>query len=142
MPDFSELEGKTFPSFSYTIDRNKAREFLLAIGDDNPAYFSDAEAVPLPPTFPTVVSFWGGFGITEVMSEIGVEMRQVLHGDQEYKYLNPIRIGDTISGSTRVKSVRARAGMDFIGMETTYTNQHGDEVVIEQATLIIRGDEA
>lgn len=140
MSEFSDLEGRTFPAFTYTIERNKLREFLLAIGDDNPDFLTDGAS--LPPTFPTVVSFWGGFGITEVMEDIGVQMQNVLHADQEYQYLASIKVGDTLTGSTVVKSVRARAGMDFIGLETEYTNQEGTPVLLETSTIIVRGDDA
>lgn len=140
MSEFSDLEGRTFPTFTYTIERNKLREFLLAIGDDNPDFLTDGAS--LPPTFPTVVSFWGGFGITEVMEDIGVQMQNVLHADQEYQYLASIKVGDTLTGSTVVKSVRARAGMDFIGLETEYTNQEGTPVLLETSTIIVRGDDA
>ncbi len=139
MPDFSDLEGKTFPSFTYTIERSKVREFLLAIGDTNPVYLQNEPPAPLPPTFATVISFWGGFGIAEVMQALGVEMQNVLHGDQEYTHLRPIYVGDTVTGTTRISSVKSRGGMDFIGLNTVYINQAGDKTIVEQATVIVRG---
>ena len=94
------VKGKVYEPFRYVVERGKVREFLLAIGDDNPIYQSDDP--PLPPTFATVFMFWGGGGLEDALNQIGVKIWNVLHADQEYEYLHPIHIGDSITGQTRI----------------------------------------
>lgn len=132
--------GKVFPSFDYRVERGKVREFLLAIGDDHPGYRSDDP--PLPPTFPTAFMFWGGFGLKDVLKEFGIEIRNVLHAEQEYEYLAPIHIGDTVTGQMRISDIYVREGrsgrLEFIELLTEYTNQNGDLVLKERGLIIVR----
>jgi hypothetical protein len=130
-------KGKAFPPFHLTIERGKLREFLLAIGDDNPAYADDDP--PVPPTFSTVINFWGGVGLVNVLKGIGVEVWNVLHGEQEFEYLAPIHVGDTITGISRIEDIYVKAGMNFVEIVTEYKNQHGQSVLNDRALIIVRG---
>lgn len=129
-------EGKVFPAFTHTVEHGKLNEFLLAIGDSNPAYRTDDP--PLPPTFATVFAFWGGMKMEGALGVMGIQMQNVLHAEQEYEYLVPIHIGDTITGQMRVSRIYQRAGMDFVELITDYANQHRTPVLKERALIIVR----
>jgi hypothetical protein len=131
------LKGKAFPPFTYTLERGKLREFLLAIGDGSAAYTGDDP--PLPPTFPTVFAFWGGMSMEDLLRDVGVEIRNVLHSEQEYSYLAPIHIGDTVTGQATVANIYQKAGMDFMEIVTEYRNQNEKPVLTDRALLIVRG---
>ncbi|MBN1430091.1 MAG: MaoC family dehydratase N-terminal domain-containing protein [Anaerolineae bacterium] len=131
-------KGKTFPPFTYTIERSKLREFLLAVGEDDPAY--DAGDPPLPPTFPTLFAFWSGSGLEGVLAQVGVEIYNVLHSEQEYEYLAPIHIGDTVEGQAAITNIYQKAGMDFMEIVTDYKNQAGVPVLKDRALIIVRGE--
>ena len=133
------VKGKKFEPFTYTVERGKLREFLLAIGDNNPVYQSDDP--PLPPTFPTVLLFWGGGGLEGALRQIDVAIWNVLHAEQEYEYLTPIHVGDRITGQTTIVDVYERAGMTFVAFETEYINQKDETVVRDRALIIVRGDD-
>lgn len=130
-------KGRVFPPYGFTIERNKLREFLLAIGDDNPIY--DSDDPPIPPTFSTVFAFWGGVSLEELLRAVGVEIWNVLHGEQEYEYYVSPHVGDTITGQTRINDIYRKAGMDFIEFMTEYKNQHGEAVLKDHALIIVRG---
>lgn len=134
-------KGKQYPPYEFTIERGKLREFLLAIDEQNPAYQS--EDAPVPPTFPTVFTFWGGANLEARLGEMGVDMVNVLHGEQEYEYFAPIRVGDTVTGQTRINDIYERKGssgsMQFIEFITEYSNQSGALVLIDRALIIVRG---
>lgn len=135
------LKGKTFAPFSYTIERGKVREFLLAIGDHNPAYQVDDP--PLPPTFPTLFLFWGSGGLEGRLKEIGIDIWNVLHAEQDYEYLAPLHIGDTVTGTMRITDVYTKSGrsgdLNFIEFTTEYRNQDGVLAVRDRALVIVRG---
>ena len=131
-------KGKTFSTFTYAVERNKLREFLLAIGEDDPAYAGDDP--PLPPTFPTLFAFWGGTSLEDMLHEVGVEIRNVLHSEQEYEYLAPIHIGDTVRGQAAITNIYQKAGMDFMEIVTDYENQSGIPVLKDRALIIVRGE--
>lgn len=133
-------KGKVFPAYSFTVERGKVREFALAIDDPNPAYIADDPAVP--PTFPTVLAFWGPMTLETALNEIGVEIFNVLHSEQEYEYFAPLKVGDTITVETHISDIYAKEGrsskMEFVEFMTAYTNQNGDPVLKERALIIVR----
>lgn len=132
-----DVKGKVFEPFTMAVERGKVREFLLATGEDVEAY--QGEDASVPPTFATVLRFWAGGGLERVLNELGVDITQVLHAEQSYEYLLPVRVGDTITGTTRVSDVYNRAGMDFVEFTTQYMNQDGDPVLNDRALIVVRG---
>jgi hypothetical protein len=135
-------KGNVFPAFEYTLERGKLREFLLAIEDDNPGY--DADDPALPPTFPILFTFWGSGGLERVLLELGVELQNVLHSEQEYEYLAPIHLGDSVTGQTTLSDVYTResgmGSMEFLEFVTEYRNQHDEPVLKERSVIIVRGE--
>ena len=143
--------GQSFPPFTFEVERGKIRELALAIGDDNPIYQSRAAAqaagyddVPLFPTSPTTFSWWGDTQRGKGLVSLGVNVMRILHGEEEYEYLAPIHPGDTLTGVTTLVEGKTRQGqggmsMDILTLETRYTNQHGQAVVVARTTAIVRG---
>lgn len=129
-------KGRSFEPFHLTIERGKLREFLLAIGDDHPAYAADDP--PMPPTFSTVFTFWGGVGLAAILKTVGVEIFNVLHAEQAYEYLTPMHIGDTITGQSHIENIYSKGGMQFVELVTEYKNQHGQPVLRDSALVIVR----
>jgi len=69
------------------------------------------------------------------------DVRRLLHGEQEFEYLAPVYAGDVLTGVSRVSDVYEKQGsrggtMTFGVMETTYTNQRGEKVLISRSTLV------
>jgi hypothetical protein len=133
--------GTKFPPFSFTIERGKVREFALAIGDKNPAYSEDNPM--LPPTFPTAFVFWSDANLIDKLSDLGLDIWNLLHSEQEYVYLGPIKVGDTIIGQVTVTDIYTKEGrtvgtMDFIALDIDYTNQNSELVLKESMLLIAR----
>jgi hypothetical protein len=134
-------KGKVYPAFEFTIERGKVNEFVLAIDDPNPVY--QDESPPLPPTFATVLTFWGGANLAGYLAEIGVEIFNVLHAEQEYAYFVPLNVGDTITGQTKIEDIYFKEGrsgkMEFVQFETEFKNQHGELAIKDRALIIVRG---
>ena len=53
---------------------------------------------------------------------------------QTLAFKGPVRIGDTITATATVKSVRE--GKPIVTLETTVTNQHGDVVLTGEAVVL------
>lgn len=130
-------KGREFPPSKYVVEHGKVKEFLTAIGEDNLSYSSDP--FPVPPTFATVFAFWGGMSMESVLRDLGVEMWNVLHGEQEYDYTEPIYVGDTITGRVRIADIYSRSGMEFVEILIDYHNQAGLAVLHERTLIIVRG---
>ncbi len=129
------------------VERGKIREFARAIKDDNPVYLDEEYAqrtvggiVP-PPTFSMTLGFWDD-GRTRPL--LTYDVRRLLHGEQEFEYLAPIHAGDALTAVARVADVYektgSRGGTMTLGiLETTFTNQRGEKVLISRSTLIETG---
>ena len=141
--DTSEI-GKTGRPVTMHVERGKIREFARAIKDDNRVYVDEAHARAIaggimpPPTFTMTLGFWGDPTEPPLLT---LDYRRLLHGEQEFEYLAPIHAGDVLIAVARVKDVYEKAGsrggkMTFGIVETTFTNQHGDTVLVSRSTLL------
>jgi len=132
--------GTDLGTVTFPVERGKVREFANAILEDNPA-FQEHEA-PAPLTFSMTRSFWPNEGGD--MSKININYAMVVHGGQEFEYLGPVKVGDTLTGRTRVADAYEKEGkrggrMSFYVFETTFANQDGRDVLISRNVLIERG---
>lgn len=92
--------GRTYPPTApYEVGREKIREFAEAVGDAHPAY-TDPEAakalghsdVIAPPTFVFSITFKAAGQVIED-PQLGLDYSRVVHGDQKFVYVRPVRAG-------------------------------------------------
>jgi len=132
--------GTDLGTVTFPVERGKVREFANAILEDNPAF--QEQDSPAPLTFSMTRSFWPNEGGD--MSKININYAMVVHGGQEFEYLGPVKVGDTLTGRTRVADAYEKEGkrggtMSFYVFETTFANQDGRDVLISRNVLIERG---
>lgn len=128
------LAGRTFPATDpYTATREKVLEFARATGSD----FDDRTA---PATFPIVVAF---AAMTALMEdpEVGIALHRVVHGEQRFTYTRPVVVGDVLSATLTVDSLRQIGGADIIGTRSEIVDGAGEPVCTAFATLVHRGEE-
>jgi hypothetical protein len=133
MPLDPALSGRTFaPTPPYAVSREKIAEFTTAIGAEP---LDDGDTAPL--TFPIVVAFGA---MTQLMTDpsVGIELQNVVHGDQRFEYTRPVRAGDVLTGTITIDSLRTAAGMDMIGTRTEIDTVDGERVATAVATLVHR----
>lgn len=115
----------------YEVERGAIRRFAEAIGDPNPAYLRGEIA---PPTFPT--TFRGA------LPGVELDPGRILHGNEEYEYLRPIRSGDVIQVVRHVADVFTKEGslgtMTFLIFEAEGTDARGEIVYRSRSTIIYR----
>jgi acyl dehydratase len=133
------LIGQWGPDGTMRVELGKVREFARAVKDDNPV-FRDPDKSLAPPTFLMTIAHWiGDLGATR--SAVKLDYRRLLHGEQEFEYLKPIRAGDVLTFRSRTKDVFEKAGkrggkMLFVLSETEYKNQRGEVVAYTRNTAI------
>jgi acyl dehydratase len=108
------------------------------VKDDSPGYRSDAPLAP--PTFLMTMAFWSG-DLGSTRSAVKMDLRRVLHGEQDFEYVKPVRAGDVLSYRSRTKDVFEKAGkrggkMLFVVSETEFSNQAGEVVAYLRSTVI------
>jgi hypothetical protein len=136
--------GKTGPSFDMAVERGKVREFAKATKSGHAGYLDDP-APPIPPTFLTTSTFWQPPEAADLWREIDIDLRRLLHGEQEYVFPNgPPRAGAALTAQTRVESVFEKEGkrggsMTFVVTVTDFTDAHGTLVAQARGTAIETG---
>lgn len=130
----SSLAGRTFPPTEpYTATREKVLEFARATG-------SEFDGRTAPATFPIVVAFSAMTGLMQDPS-VGIELRRVVHGDQRFTYTRPVVVGDRLSATLTVDSLRQIGGADIIGTRSEILDERGEHVCTAYATLVHRAEE-
>ncbi len=138
------LLGAWGPESTMRVEVGKIREFARAVKDANPAYLADDDAALAPPTFLMTIAHWlRDLGATR--SAVKLDYRRLLHGEQEFEYLAPIRAGDVLTFRSRTKDVFEKQGkrggtMTFVIGETEFRNQRGEVVAYMRNTAIETAD--
>jgi len=140
------LIGKEYPqSTPYEVGREKIRDFATAIGDLNPIYHDKQAAVAAgyddiiaPPTFLTTLGF--KFGPQVVGDpDLGLNYAMVVHGEQEFEILRPVKPGDVLVGTPRITEITARGKNEFMTYEAAINTTSGEKVAIARSIIVSRG---
>ncbi len=131
--ELEEKVGMKIESYTFRVEKGKIRELALAIGDLKEEYLN-GEAVP--PTFPTVIDFWGGGSSSSEL--LNLNMKKVLHGEQEYEYFREIIPDEEITVHGVIEKAYTKASMNFFVLRKDYLDEQGETVLISRSTIIER----
>ncbi|MGH3558694.1 MAG: (3R)-hydroxyacyl-ACP dehydratase subunit HadA [Mycobacterium sp.] len=131
----------------YVVEREKIREYAVAVKNDDASFFEEKAAVELgyhgllaPLTFISVFGYQAQTAFF-AHANIGIEDAQIVQVDQVLKYLKPIQAGEKLYCDVYVDSVRQAHGTDIIVTKNIITNQAGDVVQETYTTLAGRASE-
>ena len=128
----ASLVGRTFPPTPpYQVTRERIAEFAAATGS---AY----DGGPAPATFPIVVAFAAMAALMEDPS-VGIELQHVVHGEQRFSYARPVVVGDELTATLTVDTLRQLGGADVIGTRSEIVDSAGAHVCTAFATLLHKG---
>ncbi len=120
----------------------KAGPYREKASSDRLEKFASSVGAPVEkeaaPTFVTVCRR----GEFDLFQKMGVPLSRVLHGEQEYEYLAPIRAGDDLEYETTLAKAfekrGASGGMLFLVFET-HIRAAGRGAAVSRTTVIVRG---
>jgi acyl dehydratase len=145
MPLNRDLVGKSYPSITYEVGREKIREFATAVGETASMYHHPEAAKEAgypeqvaPPTFATVLHIRSGPAVLSD-PDLRLDYSRVVHGEQEFEFGRPIMAGDVLTATPRIADISSRGPLEFLRIDTTITDEAGEVVVVARATLISRG---
>ena len=134
------------------IDSREAQRYAHACGDLNPIYFDEKSAqaagyrtLTIPPLFvthalvtPQPASTLRVDGLYEDSTSVNLEVARMMFGGEEWDFLEPVCVGDEITGTTRLLDLDQKEGKKgpFVRLvrETTFINQ--DEEVVARSRQI------
>lgn len=137
--------GTRYGPFKYVIGLEKMREYDCAIRGGVPSLgFPPVAAAPSPAreeiAFPTfcVIFAIAPFRAAVTDPALGIDLLRLVHGEQEFEFLEDTRAGDAISTTGEITRILSKGGKDFLTVVTESANQHGKLVVRGTWTAVIR----
>lgn len=140
--------GRTYPPTpAYEVGREKIREFAEAVGDTHPAYVDPEAARALghadviaPPTFVFSITYRAA-GVVVQDPQLGLDYSRVVHGDQKFSYVRPVRAGDRLTVTSTIESIKSLAGNDVLDIRGDVHDETGELVVTAVTKLVARAAE-
>jgi acyl dehydratase len=138
--------GRELPSSEMLVDRARLQFFARAIGETDPIYLDAGAArdagyrdLPAPPTFLFSVEL--DSGTTDwLLREMEIPLAKLLHGEQSFRYHQPVCAGDRITVRSTVSDIYDKKGgaLEFVTRSSRVVNQN-DELVAElRSVLVVR----
>ena len=131
----------------YVVEREKIREYAVAVKNDDPSFFEEKAADELgydgllaPLTFISVFGYQAQIAFFEA-ANVGVQDLKIVQVDQELKFLRPIKDGDCLYCDVSVQAVRQSFGAEIVVTKNVITNQDGEVVQETYSTLAGRSGE-
>ena len=125
------LVDRTFPSVGpYAVSAAKVAEFAAA---------TQWPGTGVPPTFPILLL---NDAMLAFLEDVGVALERIVHGEQRFAYRRPVAVGDELTATLRVATLRSLGGADVIGTVSVITDAAGEVVCEAKATLVHSGGEA
>jgi acyl dehydratase len=149
--------GRRYGPYRFEVGLERIRDFVAAVGGgvpgrvfsapppDSHPFTWDEEAAGAsrnggliaPPAFATAFAIQP-FAVACSDPELGVNVLRLVHGEQEFEFLDLIRPGDVIETVGEITRIQERGNLDFLEVTTASTNQHGRLVVRGVWTAIVR----
>lgn len=124
------------------VERGKVVEFARAVLADDPVH-TDVDAaraaghpdLVAPPTFSAVTGHW-----SPPRDVLGLDLRRVLAGGNEWEYVRPVHAGEVLTVHTRVSDVThktgSRGGMTLMVLESEFRGTDGEPCLVNRSTVI------
>jgi len=145
--DLKSVIGRETSPKSISVEQGQMQFFAKATGAKDKIYWDlDAAkaaghaALPAPPTFLFTLDSLAPSTDESVLKALGVNIGNILHGEQRFVYGKQIYAGDTVTLQSRVTDAYEKKGgaLKFVISETSATNQHGENVGTMINSLVIR----
>ena len=129
--NFEASVGQKAGPYQDQTDPQVVKNFAHAVG------FSEFNEVP-----PTFATRWRK-GEFELMGKLGVELKNVLHAEQEYEAYGPIPLGVTVEYETVLSKVFEKSGgngiLTFLVFETIAKNLSDEEkLMLCRSSIVLR----
>ncbi len=136
--------GREYGPLTYEIGKEKIREYAKAIKNEDPHYMDEDFAkgtkyggIIAPPTFAVV---YAGMLAEPFFfdKELDLNLFMLVHGEQEFEFLEVVRPGDVITSKGTIKHIENKEKLDVVTLEGNSVNQNGTLVCRAVFTFVIR----
>jgi acyl dehydratase len=138
--------GHARPATFWEVEKGRLRAFAKATGETRSEYLDTTAArdaghasLPAPPTVVFGADLDSG-ATQDLLVTLGVDIANILHGEQSFTYLGPIHAGDLLRLETRITDIVSKRGgaMEFITKVTDVINQRDQRVLEMRSVIVVR----
>ncbi|MEU6264637.1 MaoC family dehydratase N-terminal domain-containing protein [Saccharopolyspora shandongensis] len=146
--DAARAKELEFEPLTVEVERGRLRFFSATIGETDPVYL-DVDAakaaghrdLPVPPTFFFSLGLEAPdpFGYLDVL---GIDLRQVLHGEQSFEYHSLAYARDQLTLQDRIVDVYDKRGgaLEFVVKQTAITRA-SEPIADMRSVIVVRNPE-
>lgn len=127
---------------TFVVGREQIRQYAKSVKADDPVSFDEAAAAELghsaiiaPLTFMSIFAVMIQTHFFQNV-DIGMDTMQIVQVDQKFRFHQPIKDGDTLTGTMYIESVDERFGADIVTTRNVVARPDG-EVVMESYTTLM-----
>ncbi len=135
MPVNPDLQGRSYPQTApVRVTADQLATFSAAVGASDPA------SSVVAPTFAIVVQ---QAALDALLADptTGIEIRNLVHGEQRFAYARPIVAGDELTGTMTITSIRTLGANAMLTAETVIADASGETVATATSMLLVGGGE-
>ncbi|MFI5759437.1 MULTISPECIES: FAS1-like dehydratase domain-containing protein [unclassified Streptomyces] len=127
----TSFAGRTYPpSEPYEVGRETVREFSRAVGGEA------GDGLTAPPTFPIVLSMHAERQVIDDPG-LGFDFSRVLHRDQRFEAVRPVRSGDRLVVVIEVLGAATVDGTDVLTLRGLVREADGDALVCTTTSTLV-----
>ena len=132
--------GKTYKPMEIAVTAEATKKYALAYNDDNPHFLEERRpgGIVAPPMFGVV---YGGLSVAAPLfdAELKMNVAMMVHGEQEMKWFELVRPGDTIRSVAKIQDILDKGSGELCQVLVECTNQHGKKVLDSVYGFFVRG---
>lgn len=139
--------GLEVPVGRFEVTREAIASYCEALGETNPLYTDETYAAQGP--YRGLIAPPGILQTAQMQEPPDPHVR---FGNQQFmagmrqEYFRPIRPGDVIEGFAQVKEIFEKTGrsgrMVFVVRRTRFANQHGEDIAVQEHSVVLRDTKA
>lgn len=137
MPMNRALIGKEYRGLEPCVVTTAAAQAYAAATNADLAAYAGPDAIA-PPMFGVAFSV-KALSAPLFDPELQVDMMRLVHGDQDMRFLVPVRPGDVISSTSKVLDIADKTTGELLTVAVSSKNQRGEVVLEAKSGLFVRG---
>lgn len=126
------LVGKELPIVTATVNEERVRAFRRVCKS------ADAKSTVAPPTYLFALEMLNAESPMAMVEDLGIDIANLLHGEQSFTYHRPIVAGDTLEYRTVVRDITEKKGgaLTLVQQDTRVTDG-ANELVAELSRIFV-----
>ena len=142
MATAEQFVGREYGPTKYVVGLEKVREYAAATKKDHPWHHDEVAAAEIggviaPPMFIVIPSF-KPVNDCVMDKELEINLAKLVHGEQQFTFHQPIRVGAQLFTRATIESVRDKGPMYFVKIRTETEDESGEPVATGLWNLVIR----